>query len=167
MKFPNFSLSGELEPLPSFEDLPEKVNDEGKSFKITDTCQVNAKKTGTLYQLGASPPDCVNLKILLEKALPKGKANFESTTFMHLEHIIIRSISLDTSTKGVDIAAAYTGTVTLIKDILTMSNVRIGLSFVWTRSQKFTFDIGATFTIGDVPIDLKLIRNEEGMLSCS
>ena len=81
---------------------------------------------------------------------------------MTLEHIIIRSLSLDTATKGVEIAASYTGTATLIKDILTVSNIRVGLSFVWTRSQKFTFDIGATFTVGDVPIDLRLIRNEEG-----
>ena len=144
--------------------MPAQVGDrdEGKTFKLTDTCTVKAKKAGSLYQLGANPPDCVNLKILLEKVLPKGKTNFESTTFMTLEHIIIRSISLDTSTKGVEIAAAYTGTVTLIKDILTLSNVRVGLSFVWTRSQKFTFDIAATFTIGSVPIDLRLIRNEEG-----
>ena len=132
------------------------------TFKVTDSCQVKAKKTGNLYQLGANPPDCMNLKILLEKVLPKGKANFESTTFMNLEHIIIRSISLDTSTKGVEIAAAYTGTLTLIKDILTLSNARVELSFVWTRPQKFTFDISATFTIGDVPINSRLLRNEKG-----
>ena len=139
-----------------------KNGDVETTFKVTDSCQVKAQKTGNLYQLGANPPDCVNLKILLEKLLPKGKANFESITFMNLEHIIIRSISLDTSTKGVEIAAVYTGTLTLIKDILTLSNARVELSFVWTRPQEFTFDISATFTIGDVPINSRLIRNEEG-----
>ena len=144
--------------------MVEKVKNEDveTTFKVTDSCQVKAQKTGSLCQLAANPPDCVNLKILLEKVLPKGKTNFESITFMNLEHIIIRSISLDTSTKGVEIAAAYTGTVTLVKDILTLSNVRIELSFVWTQPEKFTFDISATFTIGDVPVNSRLIRNEEG-----
>ncbi len=139
-----------------------KNGDVETTFKVTDSCQVKAQKTGNLYQFGSNPPDCVNLKILLEKLLPKGKVNFESITFMNLEHIIIRSISLDTSTKGVEIAAVYTGTLTLIKDILTLSNARVELSFVWTRPQEFTFDISATFTIGDVPINSRLIRNEEG-----
>ena len=106
----------------------------------------------------------MNLKILLEKVLPEDKTNFESTTFMTLEHVIIRSVSLNTATKGVEIAAAYTGTATLIKDILTVSNIRVELSFVWTRSQKFTFDLAATFSIGSIPIDMRLIRNEEGKL---
>lgn len=148
--------------LPSFSTFQKGEVADGAQFTITDSCRVTARKTGSLYQLASSPPDCVNLAILLEKVLPKGKANFESTTFMTLEYIIIRSISLDTSTKGVEIAAAYTGTATLIKGILTVSNIRVGLSFVWTRSQKFTFDIGATFSIGNVPIDIRLIRNEEG-----
>ena len=152
----------EAATLPSFEEFQKESVNDGTSFKLNDACSVTAKKTEKLYQLSSSPPDCVNLAILLEKVLPKGKANFESTTFMTLEHIIIRSVSLNTATKGVEIAASYTGTATLIKDILTVSNIRVGLSFVWTRSQKFTFDIGATFTVGDVPIDLRLIRNEEG-----
>ncbi len=151
-----------LQDLPSFKTFQSGKVSDGTSFKLNDNCRVTAKKTGTLYQLGSNPPDCINLAILLEKVLPKDKANFESTTFMTLEHIIIRSISLDTSTKGVEIAAAYTGKATLIKDILTVSNIRVGLSFVWTRSQKFTFDIGATFAVGSVPIDIRLIRNEGG-----
>jgi hypothetical protein len=69
---------------------------------------------------------------------------------------------LDTATKQVEIAAAYTGTATLIKDILTLSNIRVELSFVWAQSQTFTFDIGGTFSIGNVPVDVRLIRNEEG-----
>ena len=83
-----------------------------------------------------------------------------STKFMNLEHIIIRSIHVDIRTKAVELAAAYTGT--LITDILTVSDVRVGLSFVSKRSQKFTFDIRGTFSVGNVPIDMRLIRNEEG-----
>jgi hypothetical protein len=104
----------------------------------------------------------VNLANLLDIVLPKGKAHFEFTNFMTLERIIIRSVSLNTATKQVEMAAAYTGTATLIKDILTVSNIRVSLSFVWTQSQKFTFDIGGTFSIGDVPVNMRLIRNEEG-----
>ena len=85
---------------------------------------------------------------------------------MTLENIIVKSLSLDTSTKGVEISAAYTGTATLIENILTVSNIRISLSFVWTRSQKFQFEISATFAVGEVPIDLTLIRNEKGKLFC-
>ncbi|CAB3996011.1 Hypothetical predicted protein [Paramuricea clavata] len=152
----------ELEPLPSFEKFQSgEVSDE-KSYKINDDCNATVKNIEKLYQIGASPPDCINLKMLLEKVLPKDKTNFESTTFMALEHIIIRSVSLNTATKGVEIAAAYTGTATLIKDILTVSNIRVELSFVWTRSQKFTFDLAATFSIGSAPIDMRLIRNDKG-----
>jgi hypothetical protein len=148
--------------LSSFQEfLSGKVSD-GTSFKITDNCRVTASKTGTLYQLGSNPPDCVNLAILLERVLPNDKAKYESTAFLTLEDIIIRSISLDTSTKGVEIAAAYTGTATLIEDILTIANIRVQLSFVSTRSDKFNFDISGTFSIGVEPVDVKLIRNEEG-----
>ncbi|XP_028405118.1 uncharacterized protein LOC114527617 [Dendronephthya gigantea] len=147
--------------LPSFEEFQQLAID-GTTFKVTDTCNAVVSKTDTLYQLSPNPTDCINLAILLEKVLPNGKANFVSTTFMTLENIIIRSLSLDTSTKGVEIVAAYKGTATLIKDILTLSNIRAGLSFVWTRPQKFTFDIAATFSVGDVPVKVRLIRNEQG-----
>ena len=85
-----------------------------------------------------------------------------STKFMDLEHIIIRSVHMDIRTEAIELAAAYTGTITLIEDILTVSDVRVGLSFVSRRSQKFTFDIRGTFSVGNVPIDMRLIRNEEG-----
>ena len=81
---------------------------------------------------------------------------------MSLEKIIIKTVSLDTSTKRVEIAAIYEGTATLIKDILTISDIHIALSFVWTRSQEFQFDISASFSIGDAPIHVNLIRNKEG-----
>ena len=81
---------------------------------------------------------------------------------MTLENIIIRSVSFDNGTKEVNIAAAYTGTITLIQDILTVSNIRVALSFFWTKSQKFQFDISAKFSVGDVPIDMRLIRDEQG-----
>jgi hypothetical protein len=158
----NLFFPTELQPLPTFEEFQSGSVSDGTSFKVTDGCSVTASKTGSLYQLGASPPYCVNLKMLLEKVLPKDKTNFESDTFTTLEHIIIRTVSLNTATKGVEIAAAYTGTATLIEDILTVSNIRVELSFVWTRSQKFTFDLAATFSVGSVPIDIRLIRNEEG-----
>ncbi|CAB4004337.1 Hypothetical predicted protein [Paramuricea clavata] len=155
---------GALEFLPNFETFQSGEIDGGVEFKVTEGCSVTVSKTGTLYQLGSSPPDCVNLANLLDFVLPNGKANFEFDNFMTLDRIIIRTFSLDTATKQVDIAAAYTGTATLIQDILTLSNLRVELSFVWAQSQTFTFDIRGTFTFGDVPVDVRLIRNEEGAL---
>lgn len=94
--------------------------------------------------------------------LPDDQGIFASTEFMDLERVIIRSAHMDVRTNVIELAAAYTGTMTLIEDILTVSNVRVGLSFVSMRAQKFTFDIRGTFSVGNAPIDMRLIRNEEG-----
>ena len=130
--------------------------------QLSSDCHAKGSQSGTIFQLTGEPIDCINLKLLLNTWLIDDLGSFVSTKFMNLEHIIIRSIYMDYSTKAVELAGVYTGTITLIEDILTVSDVRVGLSFVSRRSQKFTFDIRGTFSVGSVPIDMRLIRNEEG-----
>ena len=129
---------------------------------ITPDCILDISVAANAAQGRGHPTDCINLKLLLNAWLPDDRGSFVSTKFMDLEHIIIRSVHMDIRTEAIELAAAYTGTITLIEDILTVSDVRVGLSFVSRRSQKFTFDIRGTFSVGSVPIDMRLIRNEEG-----
>lgn len=123
-----------------------------------------SSKTENLYQFTSSPLDCVNLAMLLAKVLPNSKVDFESTTFMTLENIVIRSFSLDISNQEVRISAGYTDTVTLIDDILTISNIRVEFSFLWTRWEKFEFNMAGSFSVGSTPVDIRVIRNEQGAL---
>ena len=144
--------------LPSLDQFlgASSTDDLAGQFKVSDDCDADVSKADTLYQVSSNPANCINFANLLTLILPKDKGNFamDSPGFMTLENIIVKSLSFDKATKMVDIAASYSGTVSIIPEILTISNINLQIVFTSTHSDSWKFDISASVTIGTVVIGI-------------